>query len=49
MVDHAREEGFIYAEHRSLFMQKEQPEALLEALESFQTPSGLERWLSRND
>lgn len=49
MVEHARREGFIYDEHRSLFLAEAEPEALLDALESFQAPSGLERWLSRED
>lgn len=49
MVEHAREEGFIYAEHGDLFIQAEQPDELLDRLHSWQHPSGLERWLERDD
>jgi uncharacterized protein (TIGR00730 family) len=47
LVEHARLEGFIYAEHRALFTQSEDPEALLSALAQFETPQGLESWLNR--
>ena len=46
-IEHARAEGFMYAEHRGLFTHAEQPEALLEALEGFQTPANLDVWLTR--
>lgn len=49
MVQRALEEGFIYDEHKALFICSEDIEALLEALESFQPPPGLERWLTRQD
>jgi uncharacterized protein (TIGR00730 family) len=49
MVEHARQEGFIYNEHMALFTVEKEPDQLLEALESFQLPNGLERWLSRDD
>lgn len=48
MIDHAREEGFIYDEHRSLFTCADQPGELLQALTNHRRPSGLERWLSRD-
>jgi len=47
MIDHAREEGFIYAEHRTLLCHHSQPEALLDLLESYQPPNGLDRWVNR--
>jgi predicted Rossmann-fold nucleotide-binding protein len=47
MVDHARNEGFIYAEHRTLFTAADHPEALLDALMNHTPPDGLERWLTR--
>jgi uncharacterized protein (TIGR00730 family) len=47
MVEHAREEGFIYNEHRDLFVVAETPVALMDALEIHQHPSGLEKWLTR--
>jgi len=46
-IDHARVEGFMYAEHRGLFTHAEQPEVLLEALEGFQTPANLDVWMTR--
>lgn len=49
MVEHARDEGFIYAEHRALFNHAAEPEALLDALQNHQHPVGLERWLTRED
>jgi uncharacterized protein (TIGR00730 family) len=48
MVEHAKAEGFIYAEHRSLFTWEKSPEALLKALSDHQPPPGLERWLTRS-
>jgi uncharacterized protein (TIGR00730 family) len=47
-VEHAQGEGFIYAEHRSLFCWHEQPEALLAALDQHQVPENLDRWLKRD-
>ncbi len=49
MVDYARSEGFIYDEHRSLFACLDTPEDLLDTLKNYQSPSGLERWLKRDD
>lgn len=49
MVEQARQEGFIYDEHRSLFLAESEPETLLSALETYQPPSDLERWLNRED
>ncbi len=49
MIEHARQEGFIYAEHRALLLHAEQPEDLLQAVTHYQPPSGLERWLTRED
>jgi uncharacterized protein (TIGR00730 family) len=48
-VDHARAEGFIYDEHRSLFVCEQEPELLLDKLEQFNYPAGLERWVTRPD
>lgn len=48
-VERARSEGFIYQEHRSLFTCREQPDELLDGLMNFKPPTGLERWLSRED
>lgn len=49
MVEHARQEGFIYAEHRALLIHSDQPEALLDAITGYQPPTGLERWITRED
>ncbi len=49
MVEHARQEGFIYDEHRALFNCEAEPEALLDALAGYRQPEGLERWLRRED
>lgn len=48
-VDHAASEGFIYAEHRSLFTVHEDPAALLDLLENHAPPANLDRWLTRQD
>lgn len=47
MIEHALQEGFIYAEHRLLLAQHEQPELLLEELAAYEPPEGLERWVDR--
>ncbi len=47
LIDHARKEGFIYPEHAQLIAHHDQPEALLQALQTFQRPAGLDRWLTR--
>ncbi len=49
MVDHARREGFIYAEHLNLFTVADQPEELLARLENFRAPDDLGRWLIRDE
>lgn len=49
MVERARSEGFIYAEHLSLFQVSDTPEGLLDALDSYRPPPGLQRWLDRTD
>ncbi len=47
LIEHARTEGFIYAEHNALFVCESQPEQLINMLESYQYPRGMERWLTR--
>jgi uncharacterized protein (TIGR00730 family) len=49
LIDHAQQEGFIYEEHRQIISADEHPEALLNALENHRYPTGLERWLLRDD
>jgi uncharacterized protein (TIGR00730 family) len=48
-IEHARTEGFIYAEHRSLFVCDDQPDSLLDKLVQYQYPQGLEKWLTREE
>jgi len=49
MIEHSLQEGFIYAEHRKLFVDSSQPDDLLMWLMDFSPPSNLERWLTRDD
>jgi hypothetical protein len=49
MVEHARSEGFIYAEHRALLLQSETPQGVLDLLAEYRPPDGLERWLTREE
>jgi uncharacterized protein (TIGR00730 family) len=48
-IEHARAEGFMYAEHGSLFVYSEQPEELLDLLAKYQYPQGMEKWLTREE
>jgi uncharacterized protein (TIGR00730 family) len=48
-IEHAQAEGFIYAEHRSLFSHAETPSDLLDMLVNHRMPAGLERWLTREE
>lgn len=49
LVDHAREHGFIYSEHRQLFTYADQPEALFTAMTNHTLPAGLARWVTREE
>jgi uncharacterized protein (TIGR00730 family) len=49
MVEHARQEGFIYDIHRALFTSESDPDRLLDALAAYRPPSGLERWVTREE
>ncbi len=48
-IAHAQEEGFMYAEHQSLFVSAEQADDLLMKLAGYQYPDGMERWLTREE
>jgi len=48
-IDHARSEGFMYAEHQSLYVVADQPEELLALLDGYQYPEGMDRWLTREE
>jgi uncharacterized protein (TIGR00730 family) len=47
MIERARSEKFIYDEHRDLLISSSQPLDLLDQLEKFQSPAGLDRWVNR--
>ncbi len=49
VIEQARQQGFIYDEHRALFEVEAQPAKLLDALQNHIPPSGLERWLTRDN
>jgi hypothetical protein len=44
-IQRARADGFIYQEHHDLFFTEPEPEALLDRLDGYRPPPGLERWL----
>ena len=48
MITHAEQEGFIYSEHRQLFVHAATPKVLLEKMTDFRLPDGLERWVERD-
>jgi hypothetical protein len=48
-IEHARREGFIYDVHRSLFVCADGPEELLDALEGYRYPQGMEKWMTREE
>lgn len=48
-IDHAREEGFMYSEHQSLFICEDTPEDLLTKLMNYHYPDGMEKWLTREE
>lgn len=49
MIEHARREGFIYDEHPALLVCEREPQALLDRLQAYTPPAGLERWLTREE
>lgn len=49
LIDHARTEGFIYSEHKQLLINEADPGVLLERLEKYSLPTGLERWVHRKE
>jgi uncharacterized protein (TIGR00730 family) len=48
LVEHADTQGFIYSEHRQLFICQEDPKALLDKMLNHRLPQGLERWVERD-
>jgi uncharacterized protein (TIGR00730 family) len=49
MIGKANQEGFIYREHQALLYSAKEPRSLLDVLVNHEPPSGLERWLTRDD
>ena len=47
LIDHARQEGFIYNEHIDLLINEVDPQALITRMEEFERPPNLERWVQR--
>lgn len=48
-IHHARAEGFMYAEHQSLYECADEPDELLTKLLNYQYPAGMEKWLTREE
>ena len=44
-IRHAREEGFLFAEHEALFVHADDPVTLLTALAAYRHPGGVARWM----
>jgi uncharacterized protein (TIGR00730 family) len=49
LLDHILAEKFIYPEHRRWVIPAATPEALLPALQAFELPEGLGRWMTRDN
>ncbi len=49
LIDHAKSEKFIYREHSGLLVDEASPEKLLDRLEEYSLPAGLERWVHRKE
>ena len=49
LLENANSEGFIYSEHQALYTSSDNPGQLLETLLNHKPPSGLERWLTREE
>lgn len=47
VIENARREGFIYAEHQILLVHDSDSHQLLEKLENFKTPENIDRWVNR--
>ena len=49
MIQKAHDEGFIYAEHKMLFIHDSSPKSLFKRLCAFEIPENLNRWVDRQD
>ncbi|MFV9675653.1 MAG: TIGR00730 family Rossman fold protein, partial [Anaerolineales bacterium] len=48
VIEHARQEGFIYNEHIELLITESNSQALLTRMDEFIRPQNLERWVQRH-
>ncbi len=48
-LDHVQHEGFVYQEHRELFVLHDDPDALLDRMAAYVQPVNISRWVSRED
>jgi len=49
LIEHARDEGFIYEEHPDLLIIDDDVDRLLSRLMEYQPPEGLKRWVDREE
>jgi uncharacterized protein (TIGR00730 family) len=49
VIEHARNEGFIYREHRQLLVCESDPGQLLDQLDQYELPDDLDRWVHRKE
>jgi len=49
LIEHARQEGFIYNEHIDLLINESDPQVLLTRMEGFESPPNLEKWVQRKE
>ncbi len=49
LIEHAHDQGFLYAEHNRLLLSASQPEALLDLLAEHRPSNGPNRWITRED
>ncbi len=49
LIEHARQEGFIYNEHIDLLITESDPQTLLTRMEVFERPPNLEEWVQRKE
>lgn len=48
-LDHVQHEGFVYQEHRDLFILHDNPDILLEMMAAYIPPQNISRWVTRED
>lgn len=48
-IEAVREQGFIYREHRDLFVTHHDPQEMFQRMLTFQTPGNLKKWVQRTE